>query len=458
MLLDYLFVAIGALLIGTLVGWLWGGRQTGALNAECAALAADRDEQLARFKAAIVDLASESQRRENAELRLATIEAERSAREAALGEQIAQLQSAQAALTAQFREVGQKMLDSAQKAFLDRAEARFKESEASAGQNLKALLTPVHDRLARYEEGVAKIEAERREAYGNLSGLIDVMRLGQEEVKAVTASLNNALRNAPKARGRWGEQQLRNVLEACGLTEHVDFHTEVSLELEDGRLRPDAIINVPGGRQLVIDAKMSFNAFQDAISTGEDADRARHLTAHAAAMKAHVTTLGAKSYQDQFDEAPDYVIMFVPGEHFLAAALESDPDLWDYAFGRRVLLATPTNLVAIARTVAGVWRQEKVAGQAREIAALGKDLYARMATMAAHIVRLGRNLDQATGAYNAFIGSFESQVLTQARRFEALDVDTGGKAVPDLPVAEVALRPLTKLAVADNAGGLAGAE
>lgn len=440
--LTLILTALAALAVGLLIGWLLASRGAGQLTAQ-------RDTATERFKAAIVDLESASRARHDAELRLATVDAERRTREAALAEQIAQLNDAQSALTVQFREVGQAMLDKAQSDFLTRAEARFKENETSAGQNLKALLTPVHDRLARYEEGVARIEAERREAYGNLTGLIDAMRMGQEEVKAVTASLNNALRNAPKARGRWGEQQLRNVLEACGLTEHVDFLTEVSRDTEDGRLRPDAIINVPGGRQLVIDAKMSFNAFQDAISTGDDVDRARHMTAHAAAMKAHVTALGAKSYQDQFDEAPDYVIMFVPGEHFLAAALETDPDLWEYGFNRRVLLATPTNLVAIARTVAGVWRQERVAGQAREIATLGKDLYARMATMAAHIVRLGRSLEAATGAYNGFIGSFESQVLSKARQFEALDVDMGNKSIADLPIAELAPRPLTKLAVGD---------
>lgn len=447
--MDMIFIVVAfvALILGGLVGWLWGGRQTAALAAEGRALAADRDEQLSRFKAAIVDLAREADGRQAAELRLATITAERSAREAALGDQIAQLKDAQAALTVQFREVSQTMLDAAQKSFLERADARFKESEASAGQNLKLLLTPVHDRLARYEEGVAKIEAERRAAYGNLEGLISALRMGQEEVKTVTASLNNALRNAPKARGRWGEQQLRNVLESCGLTEHVDFVTEVSVNTDDGRLRPDAIINVPGGQKLVVDAKCSFNAYQDASGAADEGERARHLAAHAAAMKAHVTVLGAKAYQEQFEEAPDYVIMFVPGEHFLAAALETDPDLWEYGFNRRVLLATPTNLVAIARTVAGVWRQEKVAGQAREIAGLGKELYARMATMASHIVKLGRNLDQATGAYNLFIGSFESQVLSQARRFEALDVDTSGKDMPDLPVAEIAIRPLTKIAV-----------
>jgi DNA recombination protein RmuC len=440
--LDLIIAALVALLVGGLIGWLVGGRQAAALTAE-------RNGLTERFKQAVTDLEGESGARQAAELRLATLSAERAAREAALGEQIEQLKSAQAALSSQFREVGQSMLEAAQKSFLDRAEARFKESEASAGQNLKALLTPVHDRLARYEEGVAKIEAERREAYGNLTGLIDAMRSGQEEVKSVTASLNNALRNAPKARGRWGEQQLRNVLESCGLAEHVDFTTEMSLNTDDGRLRPDAIINVPGGQKLVVDAKVSLNSYQDAVASSDEGDRTRHLAAHAAAMKAHVTALGAKAYQDQFDDAPDYVILFVPGEHFLAAALENDPGLWEYGFNRRVLLATPTNLVAIARTVAGVWRQEKVAGQAREIAALGKELYARMATMAAHIVRLGRNLDQATGAYNQFIGSFESQVLSQARRFEALDVDTAGKDMPDLPAAEAVVRPLTKLAVGD---------
>lgn len=441
--LNLIIVALAAALVGGVVGWLLAGRQSGAL-------AAERDGALARFKSAVVDLEEQSRARQEAELRLARIEAETAAQRAALEQQIAMLQSAQVALTAQFREVGQSMLEQAQKAFLDRADARFKQSETSAGDNLKALLAPVHDRLTRYEESVTKVEAERREAYGNLQGLIDAMRMGQEEVKSVTASLNNALRNAPKARGRWGEQQLRNVLESCGLTEYVDFTTEVSLDTDDGRLRPDAIINVPGGQKLVVDAKVSLNAFQDAGSAADEGERSRHLAAHAAAMKAHVTALGAKAYQDQFDEAPDYVIMFVPGDHFLAAALEQDPGLWDYGFGKRVLLATPTNLVAIARTVAGVWRQERVAGQAREIAALGKELYSRMAKMAEHIVKLGRNLTLTNDAYNGFIGSFESQVLTQARRFEELGVATDGKRIDDAGPVDRTPRTLTKIVVSDN--------
>jgi len=445
MTLPLLLAVVAALVVGAVIGWLFAGRQAGGLKAE-------RDGLAERFRIAVTDLAAEAEARKAADIQLASLLAEQKARDAAHDAQIAQLKEAQAALTAQFREVGQAMLGEAQKNFLERADQRFRQSEESAGQNLKALLQPVHERLAKYEEAVGKVEAERRDAFGLLHGQIAAMREGTERVSSEAAKLVNALRNAPKARGRWGEQQLRNVLESCGLSEHADFQTEVSVtDGEGGRLRPDVVVKVPGGQSLVIDAKVSLNAYQDAFGAVDEAEKTAHLAAHAAAMKAHVNTLGAKAYWNQFDDTPDYVVMFVPGEHFLAAALDHDAELWDYAFERKVLLATPTNLIAIARTVAAVWRQEKLAGQAREIAALGEELYARMATMGGHIARVGKNLDQATGAYNAFVGSFESQVLTQAKRFEALDVETGGKEIPVLPVAEQAARPLAKLAAAPAA-------
>ncbi|QCB56402.1 DNA recombination protein RmuC [Sphingopyxis sp. PAMC25046] len=440
-----LVVALVALAIGALIGWLVAGRQSGALKAE-------RDGLSERFRSAVTDLAAEAEARKAADIQLAALLSEQKARDAAHEAQIAQLRDAQAALTAQFREVGQVMLDGAQKAFLERAEQRFKQSEETAGQKLSALLNPVHERLQKYEEAVGKVEAERQNAFGLLHGQIAAMREGTERVSSEAAKLVNALRNAPKARGRWGEQQLRNVLESCGLSEHADFQTEVSVTDGDGgRLRPDVVVKVPGGQSLVIDAKVSLNAYQDAFGAVDEGEKATHLATHAAAMRAHVNALGAKSYWNQFDDTPDFVVMFVPGEHFLAAALDQDHELWDYAFERKVLLATPTNLIAIARTVAAVWRQEKLAGQAREIAALGKELYARMSVMGSHIARVGKNLDQATGAYNAFVGSFESQVLTQAKRFEALDVETGGREIPTLPVAEQAARPLAKLAPAPAA-------
>lgn len=438
---------LAALLVGGALGWLLAGRQSGALKAEAG-------HRTTQYKDAIANLEAEVAARQKAEIALAALTSAQEQRDLAFEARIQELKEAQAALTAQFREVGQAMLDTAQKNFLERADARFKESEATSGQALKALLQPVHDRLEKYETAVTKVEAERRDAFGLLSGQIAAMREGTDRVSSEAARLVSALRHGPKARGRWGEQQLRNVLESCGLSEHSDFKTEVSVgDGDGGRLRPDVVVKVPGGQSLVIDAKVSLNAYQDAFDAGDEAEKILHLSSHAQAMKAHVNALGAKAYWDQFDDAPDYVVMFVPGEHFLAAALDHDHDLWDYAFRRRVLLATPTNLIAIARTVAAVWRQEKLAGQAREIANLGKELYARISVMGSHIARMGKHLDSATGAYNSFIGSFERQVLSQARKFESLNVETSDKPIPDLDSLDSLTRQQSRLqAPAENEG------
>ncbi|MEH3048427.1 DNA recombination protein RmuC [Sphingomonas adhaesiva] len=464
-MVDYLLIALMAVALGALLGWFAGRREAQAFRSERDAFRVERDAQAEQFKRAIVDLAGAEERARAAEGLRAELALVRDEREAARLEvsrltaegraaeqRIADLKVAADDMTLRFREVAQTALTDAQKAFLERAEARLKQSEEQAGQGIRALLQPVNDRLTRYEEGVAKIEAERRDAFGQLHGQIAAMREGQERVSGEAAKLVNALRNAPKARGRWGEQQLRNVLEACGLAEHTDFAMEVSVAGEDGgRLRPDAIVRVPGGKSLIIDAKVSLNAYQDAFGAVDEAERRIGLAAHAQSMRNHVNALGAKAYWTQFDDAPEYVVMFVPGEHFLSAALEHDAGLWDFAFERRVLLATPTNLIAIARTVAAVWRQEKLALQAQEIGALGKELYQRLAVMGGHVAKLGKNLDTAMGAYNAFVGSLESQVLTSARRFEALNIDTGTKSIETLPVGEQAVRPLTKLTVVENA-------
>lgn len=441
MTVQMAIVGLIALVVGAVVGWLVASRR--GLGELAAARVHAEQHDLTRKM-----LAEVTQERDAA---MRSLDAERAAageRERGFDARMAEMVAARDALAAQFAEVGQKVLADAQTRFLQRADERFRESEATSGQHLKALLQPVHDRLQRYEEGVAKIEAERRDAFGMLHGQIEAMKTGQESVRAEASKLVNALRNAPKARGRWGEQQLRNVLESCGLSEHADFRAEVSVEdREGGRLRPDVIVRVPGGNALVIDAKVSLNDYQDAFGAIDDAERALGLQRHAAAMRAHVTALGAKAYWAQFEEAPDYVIMFVPGEHFLSAALEQDAGLWDYAFDRRVLLATPTNLIAIARTVAAVWRQEKLAGEARQVAELGKELYARLSVMGGHVAKLGRNLDLATGAYNAFVGSLETQVLTQARRFESLNIDTGARMIDTSPVIEKSSRPLTKIPI-----------
>ena len=440
-------IALVAACGAALIGWLLGARPVAMLRSE-------RDSALDRFKAAARDLEAASRDRESAEderqafaLELASLRTRAEADAEAHDARVAGLIEARDAMAAQFQDVAAKLLDRAQASFLESAGERFKASETAAGTQLAALLQPVNERLARYEEAVGKIEQERTAAFGNLHGMMESLRLSNEGVKTEAARLSNSLRNAPKARGRWGEQQLRNVLESCGLSEYADFQTEVSVTGDDGgRLRPDVIVRVPGGQSLVIDAKVSLNAYQDAFHAEDEGARIAGLAAHAASVKAHINSLGNKSYWSQFESAPDYVILFIPGEHFLSAALETDSALWDFAFEKRVLLATPTNLIAIARTVSAVWRQERMADQAREIAALGKELYARMATMGGHITRVGKNLDTAVGAYNSFVGSFESQVLTSARRFEALDIDTAGKAIDALPMVDAHARPLSKLA------------
>lgn len=374
--------------------------------------------------------------RDNAKDGLARLETTLTERQRSFGEQTAALSLAKESLSAQFGEIGQKLLGEAQAQFLQRADERFNQAGEKSEERLKQLLSPVGERLKAYEEQVGKVEKDRNEAYGQLTGLIDQMRAGQERVSNEAAKLVNSLRNAPKARGRWGEQQLKNVLESCGLSEHVDFVTEVSVDTHEGRMRPDAILYVPGGSQLVIDAKVSLNDYQDAFASNDDELRAVHMARHCASMKNHIDGLSRKAYWDQFEDAPDYVIMFVPGEHFLAAALEHDPGLWDFAFEKKVLLATPTNLVAIARTVASVWRQEGLAREAKQIGVLGKEMYDRLAVSAEHLKKMGGSLSRTVNQYNDFVGSFERNVLSTGRKFAALNIETGKRDLDDVPPVE----------------------
>ncbi len=421
---------LAALALGALIGWLIAGRAGGALKAE-------RDLHESHFKRAIADLEGAVIARDAAQVELAALQADARNHE----RQMKQLLEAKEALSAQFSEVGAKLLGEAQKAFLDRADQRFDQASEKSGERLAKLLAPVNERLKAYEDQVGKVEKDRTEAYGTLTGLIDQMRAGQERVQTEAARLVNSLRNAPKARGRWGEQQLKNVLESCGLSEHCDFVTEVSVETEDGRLRPDAIIRIPGGKSLVIDAKVSLNAYQDAFAADDDDGRRLALAAHCASMKGHVTTLGAKSYQSQFADAPDYVIMFVPGEHFLSAALEHEPGLWDFAFDRKVLLATPTNLVAIARTVSSVWQQDGLAREAREIGRLGSDLYDSLAKTQEDLAKTGIHLGRAFHSFNDFARTYDGNVLSRARRLAEKHVKIGKRRIADeVPLIEIAPR------------------
>ena len=453
-----ILVTLAALLLGLACGWAFGRREAGGLRAAL-------DQRHEEFRRAITELAGAEERARGAAELAATLDRVRTEREAMLGElaalraqteafgerlaaqaegferqlaaQRAHQAEARETMIAQFRDLAGSALTEAQRQFLERADARFRQSEESAGKTLAAMLQPVNERLERYETAVKQVETERASAFDQLKGQLEGLRSGQERVSAEAAKLVNALRNAPKARGRWGEQQLRNVLETCGLSEHADFQTEVSVNAEDGRLRPDVIIRIPGGRSLVVDAKVSLNAYQDAFEADDDVSRAAGLAAHAASMRAHMNALGNKAYQHQFKDTVDFVVMFVPGEHFVSAALEQDSTLWDDAFNKKVLIATPTNLVAVARTIASVWRQERLARDAAEIGRLGKELYERLALAAQHLRVVGSGLTTAVNNYNKFVGSFERNVLSSGRKFLALNIEPGAREIEAVDPVEV---------------------
>jgi DNA recombination protein RmuC len=416
------FVVI-ALVVGGVIGWLWASRETAGARQTVDNLRLQLDE-----------VVKERDANRSAANDLAALRGAQEEREKAFEQQLAALKEAKESLSAQFHEIGSKFLGEARKQFLEQAEGRFTQA-----------MQPVQDILKRYEEGLQRVEKERVDQYAGLREAVELVRTGQGQVRDETRHLVNALRASPKARGRWGEQSLKNVLEQAGLSPYADFQTEVSVEGDEGRLRPDVIVRLPGGRSLVIDAKCSLNAYLDACDEVDDEKREACFKAHVASMRNHAQQLGSKAYWAQFGYAADYVIMYIPGEHFLAAALEQDPTLWDWAFERRVLLATPTNLVAIAKTVASIWRQERLAEAAQEIASLGKELHSRLATMNEHMARVGKNLSTASSAYNQMVGSFESQVLTQAKRFETLGAGSA-KTLDTPPMVEIAPRPLTKLA------------
>lgn len=453
-----------ALLAGAALGWFMGSRPVADWRARFEERDTEAKAAVEMVSRMAPELATMSDRAARADDLAAKLDREREdhnalkAQAAGFAEQKRLLEESREKLLKEFENTGAAVLGRAQEAFLNRANERFKQSEEAGEQKIKALLEPVGLKLKNYEDQVIALEAKRVDAFGQLTGLIDNMQKGQEEVRREAQRLGNSLTNAPKARGRWGERALQNVLEQCGLSQHTDFILEHSIDTADGRLRPDAIVNVPGQKKLIIDAKVSLNAYQEAFEADDDEVRKRALGAHAKSMRNHVQQLGAKSYQSQFDEAPDYVVMFVPGEHFVAAALETDPDLWDFAFQNGVLLATPTNLVAIARTIAQVWRQDQLATEAREIGKAGAELYERLATASQHLKRVGSGLETAVTNYNKFVGSFERNVLSSGKRLAEKGIEIGKREIEEVPLVESAPR-YTQADVDDTeAGALPPAE
>jgi DNA recombination protein RmuC len=328
---------------------------------------------------------------------------------------------------ARFVEIATKALQASQQSFMTLANETFEKHKQAAQGSVKEVLTPAQEALAKLAANVEALEKAR---------LADKSAMG-EQVKQIidavgttnktTTQLLSALRASPKMRGRWGEQTLRNVLELAGLAAHVDFKEQLSTtDGEGARLRPDVVINLPGDRCIVVDSKVALSGYLDAMEAGDDAAREAFLKKHAQELRNHVKALSSKAYWEHVPKTADFVVLFVPGENFLAAAAERDPTLFEDAFQQKVIISTPTTMVALAKSVAYGWRQEQSSKNAQEIAELGRELYRRMAVMSDRLGKVGDSIEKSVKSYNDLVGSVESRVLPQARRFKELGAgDTG---------------------------------
>ncbi len=303
--------------------------------------------------------------------------------------------------------------------------------------DVESVVGPVRDTLARVERQLHESDLARTRSHAELSRQVEFTRQGAEQLREQTSALVTALRR-PEARGRWGELQLRRVVELAGMTAHVDFDEQVII---DGGQRPDMVVRLAGGKNVVVDSKVSLSAYLEAAATSDDDVRENRLAAHARHLKTHVDQLGAKAYWSALPQSPEFVVMFVPGEAFLAPALDYDPGLLEYALARRVHLATPTTLVSMLRTIQYAWQQQALSDNARAVFDLGRELYDRLSGLGKHLDKLGRSLTASVTAYNAAVGTMETRVLVSARKLSALGITDAELAAPGA-VTETA-RPLS---------------
>ena len=341
--------------------------------------------------------------------------------------------------------------------FLALADTRFGQARTAAQGDLsqrqeaiEQLLHPFRETLARYERGVQDMERQRQNAYSTLNERVAALRDGHDRLQQETHNLVTALRS-PQTRGRWGEMTLRRSVEAAGMLAHVDFDEQQSTASEGGLLRPDMVVHLPGGGEVVIDSKVPLDAFLHFTEAQNEEDRKIFLTKHARQLRTHIDQLAKKEYWKQYDGSPEFVVAFIPGEPLLAAACEADATLQEYALNKRVVLATPNTLVAALRTIALSWRQDTLAENAREVKELGAELYERLRTWTGHMQSLQKSLASSVEAYNKAVGSLESRVLVTARKLPGLGVIDGTSAqIQELTPIEVAPRRLQAVELIDD--------
>ncbi|MFH1982818.1 MAG: DNA recombination protein RmuC [Pseudomonadota bacterium] len=412
-----------------------------------AASAEARLEHMAELKAALSssrqDADSLRRRIHDLEKTQAVVETIAEKEQAAAAEKLALLKDIQARLPDTFRSVSTQTMKENNQAFIDLATATLEKYLSSAITDLDKrqssigdTVKPIHEALQRYDRHVRDMEMARENAYGSLSQHLNSVSEGQLALQRETGKLVKALRE-PTVRGRWGELTLKRVVEISGMTERCDFVQQQTATTEAGVLRPDMIVLLPGGRQVVVDAKVPLTAYLNALEAEDPETRENWMADHARQVAVHIQQLSVKTYWRQFQPTPEFVVLFIPGENFFSAALSIAPHLIETAAARGIVLATPTTLISLLKTVALTWRESDLTDNARAISEMGAELYQRLSGMTRHLVTLGKEIDRTTGAYNRLVGSYERRVMPSARKFEALGVGTAsGDPLPDIGATE----------------------
>jgi DNA recombination protein RmuC len=450
-----ILVAIVALAIGVAIGWLIArGRVSSGYESQLRSL--DSAKAAAESSATEVRRQSDTLRSEVAQARTrieqesnlrAAAEASLSKTEENLKQQRALLDEAQAKLSDAFRSLAGEALNESTNQFLKLAESRLETMQVDATSQLNSkkveidgIVNPLNEALKELKAELNRVESSRQEAYGQLTSQVHALNDMNRQLRDETGSLVNSLRQ-PQIKGKWGELTLRRAIELAGLSPHCDFNEQHRVETEDGILRPDLVIHVAGGKHIVVDSKVPLHAFLNVVSAQNENDRLAAMQSHVDLVRKHIRDLSSKTYWSQFEQTPELVVLFMPAEAFFSAALEQDRDLMEDAMKQRVILASPTTLIALLKSVAYGWRQEDVSRNAEKISDLGRKLYDRVLTFLNHMEGIRRNLEATNKAYNSAVGALESRILPSVRSFRELGVQTTEEIALNQPT-EISLREL----------------